>query len=183
MLYIVEMALNPGHTEQDWKRWEVEMKPSELLMTVPGMLSAQRFKGVTEPLAYYAHYDIASADVLTSPAYKNVGGGVRVKNWNTHNIAYWHRDIADGVAVVPRVPDGYVLLVKKASALDFPDEGLPFIRLTAVGLEKSVPYRGIAIVPADEAKRKIGKDSEIRVYQPIGPQLRKNASGQTQAMI
>lgn len=174
MQYIVEMALKPGHTDADWERWKVEMKPPELLMSVPGMLSSQRFKGVTEPLAYYAHYDLASPDVLTSDGYKNVGGGVRVKKWSDHNIENWKRDIADGISWTPEVPEGYVLLVKKAARLDFPDEGLPFIRLTTVGMDKSTPYRGFAIVPASETSR-IARHSEIRVYRPVGPQLRKLA--------
>ena len=179
MLYIVEMALNPGHTDEDWERWAIEMKPAELLMTVPGIRSCQRFKGVSDPLAYYAHYDIDGAEVLTSPAYRGVGGGVRVKNWNSHNIAYWHRNIVEGVASVPAVPEGYLLLVKNASSLDFPDEGMPFIRLTTVGLDKTAQYRGIAVVPAGEAKLRISRDSDIRVYKPIAPQMRKDPAGQT----
>jgi hypothetical protein len=181
MIYIVEMALKPGHTEADFQRWAVEMKPSSLLMTVQGILSVQRFQGVTNPLAYYAHYDIASADVLTSDSYKNVGGGVRVKNWSGDNIAYWHRDIADGVAQLPRVPEGYVLLMKKSDDADFSDEGFPMIRLKVVALNLSVPYRGLAVVPADAA-RKLGKDSKIQVYKPYEALYRKDAAGVSRAI-
>lgn len=179
MLYIVEMALNPGHTDKDWYRWQSDMKSAELLMSVRGFRSAQRFKGLSDPLAYCAIYSIAAAEVMASPEYRSVGGGVRVEHWNSH-IAYWHRDIVDGVTIAPPVPEGYVLLVKNAPSLDFPEGGLPFIRLTTVGLNKSVPYRGIAVVAADEAKCRIGEGSDIRVYEAIAPQLLAVASSPSQ---
>ena len=173
--YIVEMALKPGHTDEDWAQWDRDMKPASLLMTVPGFLSAQRFKGVSEPLAYYAIYEITGGGVLTSDAYRNVGGGVRVKKWNSHNIAYWRRDLVDG-PVVPPVPEGYMLVVKTSSSPDFPDQGVPFTRLKTVDLDHSVAYRGIAVVPAAEAMRLVGKNPDILVYKPIAPQLTAKAA-------
>lgn len=166
--YIVEQALKPGHTDEDWVQWDREMKPAALLMTVPGFLSAQRFKGVSEPLAYYAIYELTGGDVLTSDAYRNVGGGVRVKKWNSHNIAYWRRDLVGG-PVVPPVPEGYLLLVRNSTSVDFSEHGLSYIRLKTVGLDHAVPYRGMAIVPAVEAARL--KTPDILIYKPIAPQL------------
>ena len=176
MLYIVEMTLNPGHTDKDWYQWVNGMKPPERYMSVPGFRSVQRFKGVTDPLAYCAIYSVSTAEVMTSPAYRGIGGGVHSGGQWNERLAYWHRDLVDGVAIAPPVPEGHVLLVKKTSSPDFPDEGLPFIRLTAIGLDKSAPYRGIAVVTADEATRRIAQGSDIRVYRPIAPQLLDVAS-------
>ena len=175
MLYIVEMALYPGHTDAEWQRWESEMKSAELFMSVPGFRSAQRFKGVTDPLAYCAVYSVASAEVMTSPGYLGIGGGVRVGHWNDR-IAYWHRDTAEGLGIAPAVAEDHVLLMKKTASLDFADEGLPFIRLTTVGLNRSVPYRGVAILPAAEAMRRVKAGSDIQIYSPIAPQLLNVAS-------
>ena len=171
LFYIVEMALSPGHTEEDWVRWDREMKPASLLMSVPGFLSAQRFKGVTEPLGYYGIYQLANADVLTSDAYRNVGGGVRVKKWSSDNIAYWRRDIAEGAQAVPEAPPGSMLLVKNSATADFPDAGAPFVRWKTVGLDHAFAYRGLAVVPADQAERLAKDDSSLVLYKPIAPQL------------
>jgi hypothetical protein len=170
MLYIVEMALSQGHTDADWQKWALEMKTAEVLMTVPGFVSAQRFKGVSDPLAYCGIYGIENAGVMTSEAYKGVGGGVRVQHWNSH-ITYWNRDIVEGVSIPPGVHESYVLLVKNADILDFDDEGIPFIRLSVTGLNKSVRYKGIAVLPESEGMRVAERCADVRVYKAIGPQL------------
>lgn len=170
MLYIVEMALAAGHTDADWNQWTTDMKSAELLMTVPGFLSAQRFKGITDPLAYCAVYGIRDAGVMSGPAYKGVGGGVRVQQWNSH-IIYWNRDILQGISVPPCVADGYALVVRNAESFDFPDGGVPFVRLKVTGLNQSVPFKGIAVLPEEEALRAAGNDAGIRLYRPIAPQL------------
>jgi hypothetical protein len=146
------------------------MKTAELLMTVPGFISAQRFKGVSDSLAYCGIYSIRNAEVMSSPAYKNVGGGVRVEHWNSR-ITYWNRDIVDGVSVCPSVPDDYVLLVRNADTFGFEDNGIPFIRLGVTGLNKSVPYKGIAILPQKEGIAFARGHDDIRVYRSIGKQL------------
>lgn len=170
MLYIVEMALSQGHTEADWQKWALEMKTAEVLMTVSGFISAQRFKGVSDPLAYCGIYSIDNAEVMTSDAYRGVGGGVRVQHWNSH-ITYWNRDIVEGVSIAPGVAEHYVLLVKNADTLHFDDEGIPFIRLRVTGLNQSVRYKGIAVLPESEGMCVAEKCAGVRVYRAIGPQL------------
>ena len=170
MLYIVEMALKAGHTDKDWYQWESEMKSAAVLMTVAGFRAAQRFKGVTDAMAYCGIYSIAAPEVMTSPEYRNVGGGTRVEHWNSH-ITYWHRDMVEGVGIAPAVPQGYSLLVTSSDRADFSDHGFPFIRLDVTGLNKSVAHRGIAVVPDDVAKSKAALEPDIRIYRPIAPQL------------
>lgn len=175
MLYMVEQTLKPGHPDTHWHQWVNGMKPPERFMSVPGFRSAQRFKGITNPLAYCAIYSVACAEVMTSAAYKGIGGGVHTgKQWTEH-IAYWERDLLDGVAIAPAVPEGYVLLVKKTSTLDFADDGLPYMHLTVAGLNnKAAPYCGIAVVPEGEARRSNLKG--VRDYRPITAQLLDVAS-------
>ena len=170
MLYIVEMALSQGHTESDWQQWAQQMKTAEVLMTVPGFVSAQRFKGLSDPLAYCGIYSIENAEVMTSEAYRGVGGGVRVQHWNSH-ITYWNRDIVEGVSIAPGVAENCVLLVKNAEDLHFDDEGIPFIRLRVTGLNQSVRYKGIAVLPEIEGMRAAEECVGIRAYRAIGPQL------------
>lgn len=180
MLYIVEMALAPGHSDVEWTRWTSEMKSAELLMTVPGFLSAQRFKGISDPLAYCGIYSIRDAGVMTSPAYKGVGGGVRVQQWNSH-ITYWNRDIVEGVRIAPAVSDGYVLLIRNEEKIGFPDAGLPYIRLAVTGLNRSVKYKGMAIIPEQDAQELARTDTAARIYRPYEAQLLNLAEAEAPA--
>ena len=76
MLYSVDLALGNDQTDEDWNERQAAMKPSSAPLTVPGFRTAQRFKGVgLSPPPYLALYTIDFADVLTSNAYRNIGGG------------------------------------------------------------------------------------------------------------
>ena len=77
MIYMVECALTTQQSDATWDRWYHSMKPPHILPTaVPGISTTQRFKGTSvKPPAYFAMYSVTSADVMTSDAYRNAGGG------------------------------------------------------------------------------------------------------------
>jgi len=166
MIYNVEAALGLEQSEDDWQRWYADMKPPQSLLSVPGMRSAQRFKGVThKPYAYAAIYSVDSPDVLTSEAYRNIGGGNFLTNRWKPLLSLWTRNLFDG-ADAPDVADGSLLGIldgAEPSALppDINGKWLP-----CVALEKTTPYRIFAVLAQDASDRyvKLG----FRLFRPLG---------------
>lgn len=176
MIYIVECALTVNQSEADWNRWYHIMKPPQILPTaVPGVSSTQRFKGINiNPPAYFAMYSVASADVMRSDAYRNAGGGrFQTEDWKPL-ITFWHRDLFGG-ADAPDVPMDAILLVLDRPAPEASPPGIPFQWLPAVDLDRSTPYRGLAVVSnADAARLPLDTLSTLkglRTFRPVIPQV------------
>jgi hypothetical protein len=173
MIYIVECALTEKQTDEDWMRWYHSMKPPHILPTaVPGILSTQRFKGISvKPPAYFAMYGVTSADVMTSEAYRNAGGGrFQTEDWKPI-ISFWNRDLFAG-ADAPDVPMGSILLVLDRPTPEGSPLGIPFQWLPCIGLDRSTPYRGLAMLGAAELDRfPIGTVPGLRTFRPVIPQV------------
>ena len=74
MIYMVDHGYNDAATEPAWHAWYAGYL--QKLVSVPGIHGAQRFRvRGSAPSRYLAMYSIDSADVYTSQAYKNIGGG------------------------------------------------------------------------------------------------------------
>lgn len=173
MIYMVEAALTERQTAEDWDRWYHSMKPPHVLATqVPGISTTQRFKGINVvPPAYLAIYSVTSADVMTSAAYRNVGGGrFRTDDWRPF-ITFWNRDLFDGMDA-PDVPlDAMLLLLDRPHAGDAP-LGLSFRWLPSVGLDRSTPWRGLAVLSAAAAADlPLGSIAGLRTFRPVIPQV------------
>jgi hypothetical protein len=167
----VECALTPQQTEADWNRWYYSMKPPDVLPTVPGISSTQRFKGINlNPPAYFAIYSVASGDVMTSDAYRNAGGGrFQTEDWKPL-ITFWNRDLFDGMDA-PDVPMDSILLVLDRAAPEGSPLGIPFTWLPAAGLDRSTPYRGLAVLSRDAADRlPLATIAGLRNFRPVIPQ-------------
>jgi hypothetical protein len=160
--------------DADWLRWYHSMKPPHVLPTVPGISSTQRFKGVNvNPPAYFAIYSVTSADVMMSDAYRNAGGGrFQTEDWKPI-ITFWNRDLFDG-ADAPDVPmDSLLLVLDRAKPKDAP-LGIPFRWLPCVGLDRSTPYRGLAVLGrAAVEKLPVASVPGLRVFRPVIPQVSK----------
>ena len=178
MLYSVDLALGNDQTDEDWNEWQAAMKPSSALLTVPGFRTAQRFKGVgLSPPPYLALYTINSADVLTSNAYRNIGGGgLTAARWKPL-ITLWHRNVFDGPGAVPLVAETATLLVKDAVAPDEADARPVFTWWRAAGLDRSTAYRGLAVFGSDAVSTARAAMSGVRAYRPIGPPMTGWAAG------
>jgi len=169
MIYMVECALTARQSEADWNRWYHSMKPPHVLPTVPGISSTQRFKGLNHnPPAYLALYNVSSADVMSSAAYRNAGGGVfQTENWKPM-ITFWHRDLFEGEA--PEVPANHIFLL-----LDRPEPaGSPldirFTWLASSGLDNTTPFRGIAAIDVKQAERlPLDSIAGLRTFRPVIP--------------
>jgi len=173
MIYMVECALTTQQSDATWDRWYHSMKPPHILPTaVPGISTTQRFKGTSvKPPAYFAMYSVTSADVMTSDAYRNAGGGrLQTENWK-HIITFWNRDLFDG-ANAPDVPTDSMLLVLDRAAPEGSPLGIPFQWLRCVALDRSTPYRGLAVLRRDETGRlPISSVKGLRTFCPVIPQV------------
>jgi hypothetical protein len=83
----------------------------------------------------------------------------------------WHRNVFDGLEHTPDVSMDSRLLVVEAHAGTALPSGVKVAWMTAVGLDRSVPRRGLAVVEAAAAHRFVGTPG-IRVMKPLGPRLR-----------
>lgn len=172
MIYIVECALTLKQTDEDWNRWYRSMKPPHILPTaVPGISTTQRFKGINiRPPAYFAMYSVTSADVMTSDAYRNAGGGrFQTEDWKPI-ITFWNRDLFEGDA--PDVPMDATLLVLDRPAPEGSPLGIPFQWRACIGLDRSTPCRGLAVLGRAEAERlPLDTVTGLRTFRPVIPQV------------
>ncbi len=169
MIYNVECALTSNHTEAEWDEWANHMKPPRIMLTVPGIHSAQRFKGTNvDPPPYYALYTVDSLEVMQSDAYRNAGGGrFQTDRWMPV-ISMWHRDLFEGIDEAPEVPMDAGLLVLDREQPEGDVGGINFRWMKSVGLDRSTPYRALAVVKVSEfASLPINEIPGLRVMRPF----------------
>ena len=76
MLYTVELNFTDPARAAEWNAWYETYLAQ--LVSLPGLLTAQRFRAVVpgaQPWEYLALYSVASLDVFASEAYRSIGGG------------------------------------------------------------------------------------------------------------
>ena len=161
MIFMSQSGLSDPAREADWDAWYVEHL--RIMVTVRGIGSAQRFKTVGPGHApSLAMYSIASADVFADPYYQRVRG---MGEWlPLIEKRYYRRNLFAGLDAAPDVGDHFVLLVvdrERPAAVT----GLALTWLEAVGLDRSTPYRGIAVVERGAAEAFAGNG--VGVYRPV----------------
>jgi RimJ/RimL family protein N-acetyltransferase len=176
MIFFSESALIEPSRLPEWGEW---YKGHLAAMTsVPGVLSAQRFlaldRGVPPSLAMYT---VTSPAVFENETYlrvRGMGPWVGLVDENQHR-----RNLFDGLETAPEIPEGGVLAVADRAAPD--RKGFDWLRIA--GLDRSTPYRGIAVFPdAAAARRVVGH--AVPLYRPVtsryagAPEPRRNQFGQ-----
>ena len=149
MIYMVDHIYADPQTEPAWHAWYAEYLRK--LTAVPGIHTAQRFKAVgISPPRYLAMYSIDSADVYSSDAYRNMGGGGSQSARFHPAYALWTRNLFDGAAAAPLLDERQRMLVWDA-AEPFSAERMPpdTVWLKAVGLHMTTPYRAFAVLARD----------------------------------
>ena len=129
--------------EAAWGEWYFEHL--RIMATVPGVFSAQRFL-TTHPNhpRSLAMYGVADADVFKGEYYLSVRG---MGEWLPLIDKRWYRrNLFDGLARAPHVGDGEILLVADRDVPDVSLAALNMTWLTVAGIDRSTPYRGIAVV-------------------------------------
>jgi hypothetical protein len=149
MIYMVDHVYNDPDTEPAWHAWYAEYLKQ--LVAVPGIHTAQRFKAIgCVPSRYLAMYSIDSPDVYTSAAYRNMGGGGSQSASFHHAYALWTRNLFEGAERAPLLDAGQRLLVWDNAKPVFSGVAPPgAVRLKAVGLHMTTPYRSFAVLWPD----------------------------------
>jgi len=168
MIYMVEMALLDTARRAEWDAWYVAHQ--HRLLSIPGIRASQRFEAVHTALSpFVALHEVDSADVFTSASYRSQAGPTNTGEWQA-KMDNWHRNLFDR-AHTPEVPDDARLVVVEQDAGVEISKGVSVTWMEAVGLDRSVHRRGLAVAPRVTADRLVGVPG-VRVLRPIGPRLR-----------
>ena len=162
MIFMSQSGLTDPSREKAWAAWYADHV--RIMVTVPGITSAQRFTATTpgHPPSL-AMYSVASAAVFDDPYYRSIRG---MGEWQPLiDTRHYHRNLFSGLDAAPDVPEGAVLIVAdRDRPTEFPRRALTW--LTAVGLDRSTPYRGIAVVDTETADALASHD--VAVYRTNG---------------
>lgn len=145
MIFMSQSGLIDAGRSADWDRWYIDHL--RIMLSVPGVNSTQRFKCATpgHPPSL-AMYSIVSGEVFQDPYYLSVRG---MGEWLTLIDRQWYRrNLFDGLAVAPRVGWNEALLVCDSASPRSAPQGVSVQWLQCVGIDRSTPYRGIAVVAA-----------------------------------
>lgn len=160
MIFMSQSGLMDRTREREWDEWYYEHL--RIMATVPGVFSAQRFK--TETPGYppsLAMYGVASADVFKDDYYLSVRG---MGEWLPLIDRQWYRrNLFDGMARAPHVDDDQVLLVADRDVPDATLAQLAMTWLTVAGIDRSTPYRGIAVM---DKKAVTNVPNNVAIYMP-----------------
>jgi hypothetical protein len=162
MIFMSQSGITDDARERDWDRWYLEHL--DIMVSVPGIASAQRFKTSTpgHPPSL-AMYSVASPDVFDDPYYLSVRG---MGEWLALiDRRHYRRNLFEGLDRAPEVPEDRVLLVADRDAPEHGLAGIDWTWLKCVAIDRSTPYRGIAIVEPEEANAP-GTSQSVAVYQP-----------------
>jgi hypothetical protein len=165
VIFTSQSGLFDRARDAEWDRWYVEHL--RIMATVPGISSAQRFKTNTPGFApSLAMYGVASPGVFDDPYYQSVRG---LGEWKSLiDPKYYHRNLFDGLEHAPDVAIGELLLISDRNAPEPAVHGIELTWLECVGLDLSTRYRGIAIVPSEQA---LAPGPAVAVYRPVTPRI------------
>lgn len=143
MIFMSQSGLTARERAADWDRWYVDHL--RIMLTVPGVHTAQRFKsGTPGHPPSLAMYSIESAAVFQDPYYLSVRG---MGEWLPLIDRQWYRrNLFDGAAIAPAVASHQALLVCDSDAPRAAPQGIDVLWLASVGLDRSTAHRGIAVI-------------------------------------
>jgi hypothetical protein len=162
MIFMSQSGICDRAKEVAWAEWYRDHL--RVMRTVSGVTTASRHTtGSPNWPPSLAMYSVLSSEVFDDPYYLTIRG---MGSWlSLIDRRYYQRNLFEGLDTAPVVPPGHVLLVTDRDApIDTP-HGVSFIWLRSVGLDRSTPYRGIAVIPANHAER-LCIGSCVAVYVP-----------------
>jgi hypothetical protein len=173
MIYMVEMALLDTARRAEWDAWYVTHQ--HRLLSIPGFRASQRFEALhAAESPFVALHEVDGPEIFTGPSYRAKAGPSNTGEWQT-KMGNWHRNLFDGVDHTPDVSmDARLLVVEADGGSALPDR-VSVEWMKAVGLDRSVQRRGLAVVPPGTGDRLAGTRG-VRVLKPIGPRLRKETA-------
>jgi hypothetical protein len=169
MIYMVEMALLETARRAEWDAWYVAHQ--HRLLTIPGFRASQRFEAIhTSESPFVALHEVNSPEIFASPLYRAKGGPSNTGEWQA-KMGNWHRNLFTGADHIPDVPMNARLVVVEEGGGPALADDVSVHWIEAIGLDRSVQRRGLAVMPAATADRLVGTPG-VRVLKPIGPRLR-----------
>jgi hypothetical protein len=165
MIFISQSGITDDSRAADWDTWYLEHL--RIMASVPGISSAQRFKtGTPGSSPSLAIYSVASADVFTDPYYLSVRG---MGEWlPLIDRRYYKRNLFSGLDHAPQVADDALMLVADRGNAEGSIAGIAFTWLTCVGVDRSTPYRGLAVIKTAVLP---ALDATVAVYRPASPRM------------
>lgn len=165
MIFNSQSGITDNSRAADWDAWYLDHL--RIMATVPGVSSAQRFKtdtpGASPSLAIYS---VTSADVFKDPYYLSVRG---MGEWLALiDKRYYKRNLFSGLDHAPMVADNQRMLVADRERAEGKIAGVDFTWLKCEGIDRSTPYRGIAVVDAGKVP---ALDASVAVYRPASPRM------------
>jgi hypothetical protein len=173
VVYMVECGFAAGQEDLEarWNTWYSGHQKD--FLTVKEFLTTQRFIAIGSSFPKYrAMYTLESQAAFESPVYKGFSEGVFPIEWRGA-ITNFHRNVFDSGTEAPKVDRDSCLVV-----VDNPDSssiaGVPLKVWNAVGLDKSVATRGIAVVKAAKgAELDAARLPRVSVYTLVTEQIRQ----------
>ena len=169
MIYMVEMALLDPARRAEWDAWYLAHQ--HRLLCIPGFRASQRFETIHAAASpFVALHEVDSPEIFARPAYRSQAGPSNTGAWQAR-MGNWHRNLFGGVDHTPDVPmDARLVVVEDGGGSALPD-GAPVTWMEAVGLDRSVPRRGLAVMSPATADTLVGTPG-LRVLRALGPRLR-----------
>jgi hypothetical protein len=159
MIFMSQSGLSDAARMADWDAWYVEHL--RIMLTVPGIRSAQRFK--TDTPGYppsLAMYGIAGPEVFENPYYLRVRG---MGEWlPLIDRRYYQRNLFSGLEAAPVVDRTQSLLVADRDREDRALDDLKLTWLASAGIDRSTAVRGIAVVDEAPPPR-----AAVAIYRPV----------------
>jgi len=164
MIFTSQSGLTDASRAAAWDDWYIGHL--EAMAAVPGIGSAQRFAALESgPPPSLAMYSVASAAVFDSEIYRRTRG---MGPWQPLiDQRHYHRNLFDGLQTAPDVAAAATLLVIDRETPVSAGPAVTWLR--AVGLDRSTPYRGLAVLPdIDVARRQAAAiDGLVALYRPV----------------
>ncbi len=166
MMFMSQSGLTAPEQQAAWDQWY--LAHLRIMLTVDGIDSAQRFEllqGNASPSL--AMYTIASSGVFEDAYYLSIRG---MGAWlPLIDRSHYHRNLFAGLDIAPEVPDAGLLLIADRDEPEPMLAGIEWTWLEAVGLDRSTPYRGIAVVSSANAIEVARID--VAIYRPVTGRL------------
>ena len=166
MIFMSQSGLTEPSRQAAWDQWY--LSHLHIMLTVDGIDSAQRFQllhGDASPSL--AIYTIVSPEVFQDAYYQQIRG---MGKWlPLIDRRYYCRNLFAGLNVMPAVPETGLLLIADRDEPKPMPAGLAWVWLQAVGLDRSTPYRGMAVAPHADAIDELGVD--VASYRPVTGRL------------
>lgn len=170
MIYMVEMDMRLDDREAEWHEWY--LAHIKVLLTVPGFRASQRFRSILPcPAPYLALHQVDSGTIFDSPEYRSRGGPSSTGEWRARH-SNWRRNLLDGLAETPNVPQGaHLLRLENARDIALP-VNVALNWVTTVGLDHDAQEFALAIIDDPEPFLDLARrDERARLYRPISEKL------------